>query len=747
MNKPITSATMIPASLFARRSNTPDMLVSSRLPGPSTSTCFFRRGRFAQLSLDKEKGDEYGRFDFPRSSRGEARMPLSVWSIVVTRAVLLVGIALAVASCGTGATDGDHSIRRTQQHSSHITGDVMNFHFDEWPGATSFNDMSGANLNGSCSGSACPTVGPGIIGLLGTPNNQHKRRAARFNGTTNCVTIPHNTNHWMTAPLTMSVWVLPTALPTQNGQGMAFISKYAPQNNNREWILGIRRVSGVNRFAFWKSHDGTSSGTIARYSTASVATDKWTHVIIRIKPIYHSWGFQIGSSYQFWIDGQLDSSGNLGSEYWFAQRFASTRIGCVQQSNTSPDMFFEGKLDEVFVAKYYFSDGDIQNYFSWSKPAVPHMGFWVRAEEDNQAPYQAQAVLDQALSMGMDVLYFFVRRNNACTGSSCKCNCDDFRQLHILLDLAKVQAPDLKVMVVKLPLWGTSDPPTSVAQPPDHAEVPGLADCDSTYTTPEERWACAIGKLADVHSNLSGWVIDDMLSAKEVDGINRSYLNRDAAVKSCNALLAEAQLPVYGVLYCGQRLQSPGQETNGYTCKELVPPAGEGFSDHECWWQAASDKSCSDTDPSDTTTQTQAFYPYMTYGSGATLSLLQDCIKGAVVFTNPGDFEFTDLSTGESKSNQCLDEVRQVGGDFELIHGVYLNFRGLAGPLNTCGKVWGNILESRMVVADGYSFFQLPVETGADSCENLSDPPLFPFWSVMKDLVEFPESYVGWGWW
>jgi hypothetical protein len=220
------------------------------------------------------------------------------------------------------------------------------------------------NENGNCVGPAdCPGVGG--TDLRGTPRNDNVKRAADFNGTTDCITIADDPDHSLPLNepvdlpggekgLTFSAWILPRSLP-RPGPGVAIVSKYSSGADQREWILGIRNDrdnpndSVSPRFTFWKSSDGTSSLTTAVYSNRVLrATDlnRWTHVVLRINS---------DSAYEWWINGRIDVDDGIPRELrnpTFKAGNATTRSGCVERSASAPDMLFHGKI-ELLVARSY----------------------------------------------------------------------------------------------------------------------------------------------------------------------------------------------------------------------------------------------------------------------------------------------------------------------------------------------------------------------------------------------------------
>jgi hypothetical protein len=117
-------------------------------------------------------------------------------------------MAFAIALCALASTTG------VVPSFADVANDVMIFHFDELPPDRSFDDKSALDANGLCVSAAdCPGVGG--TGLRGTPRNDNVKRAADFNGTTDCITIADHPDHSFTLNdgLTFSAWILPRSLP------------------------------------------------------------------------------------------------------------------------------------------------------------------------------------------------------------------------------------------------------------------------------------------------------------------------------------------------------------------------------------------------------------------------------------------------------------------------------------------------------------------------------------------------------
>lgn len=561
-----------------------------------------------------------------------------------------------------------------------VANDVMIFHFDELPPAGAFDDKSAVNANGFCNDSSdCPGVGG--TGLRGTPLNDYAKRAADFNGETDCITIPDNSAHSLSLQngLTLSAWILPRSLPTAGGAA-AIVSKYSSSGDQREWILGIRNINGGPRLAFWKSSQGTSASTIAVYSVRVLqATDfnRWTHVLLRINA---------SGSYEWWINGLFDS-GSVIQDLLFKAGTATSRIGCVQKSTTAPDMLFRGKIDEILVARSYISDADIQAQYNWSRPQRPTMAYVAGLGKVGQegslllsdGRINVTALAARLRDLRPDVYRFWIRRDQNCAVS-----CKDFQALGQLLQLLSVTNAYTKVIVERDPLWRYIEP----------AGAPAECFLKSSH---EAVWGCAIGALAQSHpGRLIGWSIDDFFSEHPgPSGPTGSFLDRQHAINAGRALRARApNLPIYATIYCSKVI------------KDDVPKR------HDMSWR----------DPA-TLTYDQAMFDFLnrTGDDGIDPAELRRLISGVNLYVDPPDW--IDGIAKQTIINRCLDGLRplKLSGNFTLNEGVYITWN--TDPVMTCAERRRNVSAARLSVPDGYVFYEMlsplePLEELQCSAEN-----------------------------
>jgi hypothetical protein len=558
-----------------------------------------------------------------------------------------------------------------------IANDVMNFHFDELPPAGSFDDKSAVNVSGSCSGGAeCPGVGG--TGLRGTPHNNNVKRAADFNGWTDCIKIPDRAEHSLSlgSGVSFSVWVLPRSLPGIGGAS-AFVSKYKAAGDQREWILGIRNQNGSPHLAFWKSSLGTSSSTTAVYSNRVLGNgdlNRWMYVALRINS---------SRQYEWWVNGSLDASGSLSSTS-FKAGTAPTRIGCIEGSTTAPDMFFHGKIDELLVAKSYMSSTAIQRLYAWSLPTVPFMahvaGIAWGLPLAEQKPVDVPELASRIQQLGMDFYRFIIRADGKCEPA-----CKDFDALKQLLKYFVTNRITTRVIVERNPFWLTVRP--------DGADQACLDAYDENEPAQHvKQWACAIAKLAaDYPDHLVGWSIDDFFVPRPSGNpeVRRSFSNRAYALTACRELRnpehEAPDLKMYTTMYC-----------------EPVGNANDMITDYQVpqWWQGAT------ASPS----WADAFVDYLTKPDGARdLAEMRECIDGVNVYTDPARF------AGQNAINECIDTLRALQIQepiLEIIEGVYVrDVGGLVTEPSTesglCEMRKDHVDASRLTVPDGFIFYEM----------------------------------------
>ena len=88
---------------------------------------------------------------------------------------------------------------------ANMTGNVGLWHLNEASDITTFEDSSGNNNVGTCSGSTCPTIN--LAGQLGTSQN--------FNGVGNQIVVNSSASLSITTDMTISMWVKPDASQVQ----------------------------------------------------------------------------------------------------------------------------------------------------------------------------------------------------------------------------------------------------------------------------------------------------------------------------------------------------------------------------------------------------------------------------------------------------------------------------------------------------------------------------------------------------
>lgn len=211
-------------------------------------------------------------------------------------------------------------------------GSAAYWNLDEPAGATSFADSSGNGNTGTCSGSGCPTMG--VAGKVGT--------AARFNGTTNQITVPDSPSLRLNQ-FTIALWVYPTEEQT-NYQPL--VVKEDSAGNNRNYGLYIYPSSMQVRYSAWKSDCATK---LAATSTGQLTLNAWNHVAFTYD----------GTTETLYLNGALDSS-YAASSPALCQAAVPVKLGM----ENSAFMPFSGMLDDVQIFNQALTASEVSNLYN-----------------------------------------------------------------------------------------------------------------------------------------------------------------------------------------------------------------------------------------------------------------------------------------------------------------------------------------------------------------------------------------------
>jgi hypothetical protein len=256
------------------------------------------------------------------------------------RRLLLLAL---VAGCGTVVPPGtsDAPIGTPDLLSGTLRqGCVLALHMDEgsWSGATGeIRDDCGNDNPGTVKGSA-NTVANGVKG-----------RAGSFSGNA-CIDIPDATALHGSTGLTLSAWILPTALNGVDSNGV--ISKRVEMGNQSEYNLYVWTGNHV-----YVDLDGEND----RFSgTAIISNNAWQQLTMVFD------GTRMAAQrVRVYVNGSLDVTMPETSSSLTA--FTSTlHVGCMPAATTPQN--FIGQLDEVVIWNRALSDAEITQWYATTKP-------------------------------------------------------------------------------------------------------------------------------------------------------------------------------------------------------------------------------------------------------------------------------------------------------------------------------------------------------------------------------------------
>lgn len=220
-------------------------------------------------------------------------------------------------------------------------GCVMALHMDEasWSGAAGeIHDACGSN-HGTVMGSA-NTVANGVHG-----------RAGSFSGNA-CITVANAPSLHGTTGLTLSAWILPTALNGNDSNGV--ISKRIDFGNQPEYSLYVWTGNHA-----WVDLDGEND----RFQgTASLSNNVWAQLTM----VYDG-SRPMAQRVRVYINGSLDvtmpeTSASLTSYT------SPLHIGCMPAPGAMIQQNFIGEIDEVVIWNRALSDAEITHWYTVTRP-------------------------------------------------------------------------------------------------------------------------------------------------------------------------------------------------------------------------------------------------------------------------------------------------------------------------------------------------------------------------------------------
>jgi hypothetical protein len=221
-------------------------------------------------------------------------------------------------------------------------GCVVGLHFEEpaWVGAAGeVIDACGGDQSGTATGGARPIHDP----LRG--------RVADFSNTVaDCVVIDDQPALRLAGAITMSAWVLPTALDAVDPSGVI-----AKRSDDQAEVAYTMFVWTANRVYVDIDTENDELG-----GSGGLENGRWQ----QITTVYD--GAQPAASrVKIYIDGVLDRVG-AESASAIAPFTSSLHIGCLPQLSANQQSF-RGKLDDVGVWDRAFTDAEVHDWYEASR--------------------------------------------------------------------------------------------------------------------------------------------------------------------------------------------------------------------------------------------------------------------------------------------------------------------------------------------------------------------------------------------
>jgi hypothetical protein len=208
------------------------------------------------------------------------------------------------------------------------SGLVVWFPLDDIDATNAADVVSG--VNGTCSGSTCPTMTTG-----------HHGTAFDFDGTDDCITVP-DMGQFGQATLTLSLWVRHDLL-----DGSSMIAKPVdPGGGNlaNSWQL---QTTNTNQAMFTTTHIGSSTNT-------NIGTPADTLPLATFHHVAATWDGAVKRLYTDGVEGAIQPQGN-GLLYGTFVML----IGC-DENNTGPALRFNGVIDDVQIYNRALTAAEIQ---------------------------------------------------------------------------------------------------------------------------------------------------------------------------------------------------------------------------------------------------------------------------------------------------------------------------------------------------------------------------------------------------
>jgi hypothetical protein len=247
----------------------------------------------------------------------------------------LLFLLAVLPGCGAVSEDGGEDLGTLRE------GCAVMLRMDEpsWSGPGSVIDACGGDHDGTPSGTIATTQ-DGVRG-----------RAGRFLGD-GCITIDDAPALRAGAALTMSAWVLPTALNDVDAYGV--ISKR----------LDMELESAYNLTLWTENHAWVDiEGKDNRFANKTqLVNNRWTQLTV----VYDG-ARRDDTAVRIFVNGALDAHGPEAAAS-ISPYTAPLRVGCLPSPSNQTMQYFEGLLDEVAVWTRALSDAEITQWFEATRP-------------------------------------------------------------------------------------------------------------------------------------------------------------------------------------------------------------------------------------------------------------------------------------------------------------------------------------------------------------------------------------------
>lgn len=216
------------------------------------------------------------------------------------------------------------------EHANYLTdtNTVGLWHLDEFSGTGAyFKDSSGNALDGTPSGTLSYS---GILGL-----------ARNFEGSSDSITVSHNTALNITTNLSIEAWINPDSMDSSGSW-----NRIVEKGSDNQYGFSLSSQSG---YGLIMRLYGTS--TVSTYSYVIPTLGVWSHVAVTYD----------GSYVRFYLNGQLVSqTANTGS-------ITTTTENLVIGNWTTATRGFDGRIDEVRISNKTRTDDEIKQAYEFNK--------------------------------------------------------------------------------------------------------------------------------------------------------------------------------------------------------------------------------------------------------------------------------------------------------------------------------------------------------------------------------------------